>query len=170
MQSQNSVTNYQLYWFLYMWVQSSVWLFTVKEYNKTPLIQSPSNFTIWRATKLDLESYFDVSKLDVWLDVLEFWFEVEGHWLDLELNWMKISTLIWRSRNEPWFWGNNGAFLDLEMTLYFGRVSVGFFSLNFPFFSYEKPLFIGNSIVFNLEFFFSAFIDSWMMNLIWYLI
>ena len=58
----------------------------MKEYNKTSLIQSPSNFTIWRAMKLDLESYFDVSKLDVWLDVLEFWFEVEGRWLDLELN------------------------------------------------------------------------------------
>ena len=140
MQSQNSVTNYQLYWFVYMWVQSSVWLSTMKEYNKTPLIQSPSNFTIRRAMKLDLKSCFNVSKLDVWLDVLEFWFEVEGHWLDLELNWMKISTLIWRSRNEPWFWGNKGAFLDLEMTLYFGRVSVGFFFLNFSFFSYEKPL------------------------------
>ena len=132
--SRNSVTNYQLYWFVYMWVQSSVWLFTMKEYNKTPLIRSPSNFTIRRAMKLDLESYFDVSKLDVWLNELEFWFEVEGHWLDLELNWRKISTLIWRSRNEPWFWGSTGALLDLEMTLYFGRVSVGFsFSKFLPF-------------------------------------
>ena len=137
---RNSVTNYQLYWFVYMQVQFSVWLFTMKEYNKTPLIQSPSNFTIWRATKLDLESYFDVSKLDVWLDVLEFWFEVEGRWFNLEPNWRKISTLIWRSRKELWFWGSKGALLDLEMTLYFGRVPVGFFLSKFsPFFSYEKP-------------------------------
>ena len=124
-------SDYQLYCFVYMWVQSSVWIFTMKEYNKTPLIRSPSNFTIRMAMKLDLESYFDVSKLDVWLDVLEFWFEVEGRWLDLELNWRKISTLIWRSRNEPWFWGSKGALLDLETTLYFGRVSVEFFSLSF---------------------------------------
>ena len=126
----------------------------MKKYNKTPLIQSPSNFTIQMAMKLDLESHFDVSKLDVWLDVFEFWFEVEGRWLDLKLNWRKIFTLIWRSRNETWFWGSKGALFDLETTLYFGRVSVGFSSLSFSFFfSYEKPLFISDSIVFNLKFF-----------------
>ena len=114
-----------------MWVQSSVWLFTMKEYNKTLLIWSPRNFMIWRVMKLDLELYFDVSKLDVWLDVFEFWFGVEGRWLDLELNWRKIPTLIRRIRNEPWFWESKGALLDLEMTLYFGRVSVGFFSPSF---------------------------------------
>ena len=141
-QSRNSVTNYQLYWFVYMWVQSSVWLFTMKEYNKTSLIRSPSNFTIWIAMKLDLESYFDVSKLDVWLDVLEFWFEVEGRWLDLKLNWRKISTLIWRSRNEPWFWGSKDALLDLEMTLHFGKVSIGFFSLSFSHFFHMKSLYL----------------------------
>ena len=141
-----------MYWFVYIWVQSSVWLFTIKEYNKIPLIQSPSNFTIRRAMKLDLESYFDVSKLDVWLDVLEFWFEVEGRWLDLELNWRKISTLIWRSRNEPWFWGSKGALLDLEMSLYFGSVSRVFLSKFLHFFPYKKPLFIGDSMTFNLEF------------------
>ena len=81
--------------------------------------------------KLDLESYFDVSKLDVWLDVSEFWFEVECRWFDLDLNWRKTPTLIWRSRNEVDFWGSKGALLDLEMTLYFDRMSVGFFSLNF---------------------------------------
>ena len=52
-----------------MWVQSSVWLFTMKEYKKTHLIRSPWNFTIWRAIKFDLELCLDVSKLDVWLDV-----------------------------------------------------------------------------------------------------
>ena len=155
-----------MYWFVYMWVQSFVWLFTMKEYNKTPLIRSLSNFTIRTAMKLDLESYFDVSKLDVWLDVLEFWFEVKGRWLDLELNWRKISTFIWKSRNEPWFWGRKGVFLDLEMTLYFDRVSVGFFSLS-PHFSYEKPLFIGNSIVFNLEFYLSIYWEL-IVNLIWF--
>ena len=149
-----------------MWVQSSVWLFTIKEYNKTPLIWSPRNFMIQRAMKLDLESYFDVSELDVWLDVFEFWFVVESRWLDLELNWRKLLALIWRSRNEPWFWGSKGAFLDLEMTLYFGRVSVGFFSLSFSIFSYEKPLFISNSIVFNLEFSLSIYWEL-IMNLIW---
>ena len=138
----------------------------MKEYNKTLLIRSLSNFTIRMAIKRDLESYFDVSKLDVWLDVLEFWFEVKGCWLHLKLNWRKISTLIWRSRNEPWFWGSKGAFLDLEMTLYFGRVSVGFFSLSFSIFSYEKPLFISNSIVFNLEFSLSIYWEL-IMNLIW---
>ena len=102
--------------------------------------------------KLDLESYYDVSELDVWLDVFEFWFGVEGRWLDLELNWRKLLALIWRSRNKPWFWWSKGALLDLEMTLYFGRVLVGFFSPSFSFFSYEKSLFIGNSIIFNLEF------------------
>ena len=140
--SQNSVTNYQLYWFVYMWVQSSEWLFAMKEYNKTPLIQSPSNFTIRRVMKLDLESYFDVSKLDVWLNVLEFWFEVEGRWLDLKLNWRKISTLIWRSRNEPCFWGSKGALLDLKITLYFGRVSVGFFLSKFLPFSHMRSLYL----------------------------
>ena len=155
-----------------MWVQSSVWLFTMKECNKTPLIRSPSNFTIRRAMKLDLESYFDVSKLDVWLDVLEFWFEVEGHWPDLKLNWRKISTLIWRSRNEPWFWESKGALLDLEITLYFGRVSVEFFSLSFsPFSSYVKPLFIGNSIIFNLEFSLSIYWElNYEFNLVFHLI
>ena len=138
-----------------MWVQSSIWLFTMKEYNKTPLTRSPSNFTIRRAMNLDLESYFDVSKLDVWLDVLEFWFEVQGRWLDLELNWRKISTLIWRNRNEPWFWGSKDVFLDLEMTLYFGSVRRVFLSKFLFLFSYEKPLFIGDSMIFNLEFFFS---------------
>ena len=59
-----------------MWVQSSVCLFIMNEYNKTPLIRSPRNFMIWRAMKLDLESYFDFSKLDVWLDVLSFDFEL----------------------------------------------------------------------------------------------
>ena len=114
-----------------MWVQSSVWLFTIKEYNKTPLIQSPRNFMIQRATKLDLELYFDVSELDVWLDIFDFWFVVEGRWFDLELNWRKLLALIWRSRNKPWFWGSKGALLDLEMTLYFGRVLVGFFLSKF---------------------------------------
>ena len=140
--SRNSVTNYQLYWFVYMWVQSSIWLFTMKEYNKTPLIRSPSNFTIRKVMKLDLESYFDVSKLDVWLNVLEFWFEVEGCWLDLELNWRKISTFIWRSRNEPCFWGSKGALLDLKMTLYFGRVSVGFSLSKFLPFSHMRSLYL----------------------------
>ena len=72
----------------------------MKEYNKIPLIRSPKKFTIRRAMKLDLELYFDISKLDVWLDVFEFWFKVEGHWLDLDLNWRKIPTLIWKSGNE----------------------------------------------------------------------
>ena len=93
------------------------------------MIRSPKNFTIWRAMKLDLELYFDVSKLDVWLDVFEFWFDVEGRWLDLDLNWRKIPTLIWGSRNELDFWGSKGALLDLEMTLYFDRMSIVFFSL-----------------------------------------
>ena len=44
------------------------------------------------------------------------------------------------------------ALLDLEMTLYFGSVSVGFFSISFSPFSYEESLFISNLIVFNLEF------------------
>ena len=144
----------------------------MKEYNKTPLIWSPSNFTIRRTMKLDLESYFDVSKLDAWLDVLEFWFEVEGHWPDLELNWRKISTLIWRSRNEPWFWESKGALLDLEITLYFGWVSVEFFSLSFsPFSSYVKPLFIGNSIVLNLEFSLNIYWElNYEFNLVFHLI
>ena len=43
----------------------------MNEYNKTPLIQSPRNFTIRKAMKLDLESCLDVSKLDVCLDVFD---------------------------------------------------------------------------------------------------
>ena len=121
-----------MYCFVYMWVQSSVWIFTMKEYNKTPLIRSPSNFKIRMAMKLDLESYFDVSKLDMWLDVFKFWFEVECRWFDLDLR--KIPTLIWRSRNELNFWGSKGALLDLEMTLYFDRMLIVFFSLNFSIF------------------------------------
>ena len=46
----------------------------------------------------------------------------------------------------------------LEMTLYFDRVSVVFsLSKCSPFFSYEKPLFIGNSIVLNLEFYLNIY-------------
>ena len=45
----------------------------------------------------------------------------------------------------------------LEMTPYFGKVSVVFSFLVFSSFSYEKPLFIGNSIVFNLEFFLNIY-------------
>ena len=73
--------------------------------------------------------------------------------------WWKILTLIWRSRNEPWFWGSCDALLDLEINLYFDRVSIGFFSLSVYlfffflfFFLYEKPIFIGDSMVIDLEF------------------
>ena len=53
---------------------------------------------------------------------------------------------------------NNRILLDLEMTLYFGRVLVGFSLQVFVFiFSYEKPLFIGDSMVFNLELFLNIY-------------
>jgi len=48
---------------------------------------------------------------------------------------------------------NNGILLDLEMNLYFGRLSVKFsLEVSLFLFSYEKPLFIHDSMVFNLEF------------------
>ena len=81
-----------------MWVQPSVWLFTMKEYNKTP-IQSTRNFTIQRAMKLDLESCLDVSKLDVWLDVFDLKLRAVGLILN-KIEGKSLTTLIWRSRNK----------------------------------------------------------------------
>ena len=78
--------------------------------------------------------------------------------------------MIWRSRNRPWW---TMEFLwTLEMTLYFGRVSVLFFlSKCLSFFSYEKPLFIGNSIVFNLEFSLRIYWElNYEFNLVFHLI
>ena len=73
--------------------------------------------------------------------------------------------MIWRSRNRPWW---TMEFLwTLEMTLYFGKVSVVFSLLVFSPSSYEKPLFIGNSIVFNLEFSLSIY---WELNYEFYLV
>ena len=122
--------------------------------------------------KLDVELYFDVSKLDVWLDVFEFWFEVESRWFDLELKWRKIPILIWRSRNKPWFWGSKGALSNLEMTLYFGRMLVGFFSLCFclPFLIWQASIYMKlNSIWFRI-FFQHLLRVNYEFNLVFHLI
>ena len=66
-----------------------------------------------------------------WISSRTYLIWCKGRWLDLDLNWRKIHTLIWKCRNELDFWGSKCALLDLEMTLYFGRVSVGFFYLSF---------------------------------------
>ena len=88
------------------------------------MIWSPINFTIWRLWSLILNCALMALS---WMYLI--W--CEGRWLDLNLNWKKIPILIWKSRNELDFWGSKGALLDLEMTLYFDRVSVEFFSLSF---------------------------------------
>ena len=97
-----------------------------------------------------------------------------GCWLDLDLNWRKIPTLIWRSRNVLDFWGSKGAFFDLEITLYFDRMLVGLFSLNFYLLiSYKKLLFIGNLIAFDLEFSLNIYwelIMNYVFNLVFHLI
>jgi len=78
--------------------------------------------------KLDLESSFDVSKLEVWLDVFDL--RSRGYWLDLELNQMEVEgkSLLWfkKVRMNLDFEGERVLLLDLEVTLYFDRVSVGF--------------------------------------------
>ena len=78
--------------------------------------------------KLDLESCFDVSKLDVWLNVFDL--RSRGYWLDLELNQMEVEgkSLLWfeEVRMNLDFEGARVLLLDLEVTLYFDRVLVGF--------------------------------------------
>ena len=110
-----------------MWVRSFVWLFTMKEYNKTPLIQSPRNFMIRRAMKLDLESCLDASKLDVWLDVFDLKFRAIGL-ISNKIEGKSLTTLIWRSRNKLDFEGAKVLFWT-RIWLYILAVSVGFFSL-----------------------------------------
>ena len=78
--------------------------------------------------KLDLESCFDVSKLDVWLNVFDL--RLRGYWLDLELNQMEVEgkSLRWfeEVRMNLDFEGARLLLLDSEATLYFDRVLVGF--------------------------------------------
>ena len=47
-----------------MWVQSFVWIFTLKEYNKFLWFDFQDTLQSEKAMKLDLESSFDVSKLN----------------------------------------------------------------------------------------------------------
>ena len=65
----------------------------MKEYNKTPLIRSPRNFTIRRAMKLDLESCLDVYKLDVWLDAFDLKLRVVGL-ISNKIEGKSLATLI----------------------------------------------------------------------------
>ena len=123
-----------------MWVQSSMWLFTMKEYNKLlwfDLQETLQSEGLW---SLILNcSLMSLSWMTSWMYLI--W--CNGCWLDLDLNWRKISTLIWRSRNELDFWGSNDALLDLEMSLYFYKISIGFFSLNFclPFLIWKPSIY-----------------------------
>ena len=138
----------------------------MKEYNK--LLWFDLQETLWSEGLWSLilnRAFMPPSWMSNWTYLI--W--CEGLWLDLKLNWRKIPTLIWKSRNELDFWGSKGALLDLEMTLYFGsinRVFLSKFLSSFFFFSsYEKPLFIGNSIAFDLEFSLSIYWEL-IMNLI----
>ena len=100
----------------------------MKEYNK--LLWFDLQETLWSEGLWSLilnRAFMPPSWMSNWTYLI--W--CEGLWLDLKLNWRKIPTLIRRIRNEPWFWESKGALLDLEMTLYFGRVSVGFFFPSF---------------------------------------
>ena len=123
-----------------MWVQSSMWLFTMKEYNKLlwfDLQETLQSEGLW---SLILNcSLMSPSWMTSWMYLI--W--CNGCWLDLDLNWRKISTLIWRRRNELDFWGSNDALLDLEMSLYFYKISIGFFSLNFclPFLIWKPSIY-----------------------------
>ena len=47
---------------------------------------------------------------------------------------------------------NNGILVNFRYASLFWQSVSGIFSLSILFFSHEKPLFIGNSMVFNLEF------------------
>lgn len=127
------------------------------------MIRSPRNVTIRRG-------YEAWSWIVLWCLQVE-WI-VECAWFDVRAVGL-ISNLI-QGESPLWF-EQVGIGLDeqwnscelLEMTLYFGRVSVVFFSLSVLSFSYEKPLFIGNSIIFNLEFSLSIYWEL-IMDLIWY--
>ena len=78
-----------------------------------------------------------------WMSSWTYLIWCEGRWLDLDLNWRKIPILILKSRNELGFLGSKDALLDLEMTLYFDKVSIGFFSLSFcPPFSHIRNLYL----------------------------
>jgi len=65
----------------------------MKEYNKTPLIQFPRNFSIQRVLKLDLESCLDVSMLDVCLDVFDLKLRAIGLILN-KIEGKSLATLI----------------------------------------------------------------------------
>ena len=123
-----------------MWVQSSMWLFTMKEYNKLlwfDLQETLQSEGLW---SLILNcSLMSPSWMTSWMYLI--W--CNGCWLDLDFNGRKIPTLIWRSRNELDFWGSNDALLDLEMSLYFYKISIGFFSLNFclPFLIWKPSIY-----------------------------
>ena len=150
-----------------MWVQSSVWLFTVKEYNKISLIRFPRNFTIWRAMKFDLESCLDVSELDVWLDV----FDLKSRAVDLISNKIEgksLTTLIWRSSNDLDFDREQGCYFGpRDDSLFWQSVSRVFLSLFLCLFLiWETSIYRQlNSIWFGI---FSQLLLRIIMNLIWF--
>ena len=61
-----------------MWVQSSVWLFIMEEYNELLWFDFQEALQFKGAMNLDLESCLDVSKLDVRLDVFDLKSRVVG--------------------------------------------------------------------------------------------
>ena len=102
------------------------------------------------------------------------WSSVKGRWLNPKLYQKelkrKILTLVW-SRNWPWifffigdkidlgFEWERKCFLDLDMALYFRRVFVWFFSLSVSHFLIWEASIIGNSMVFDLQFFLNIYLE-----------
>ena len=116
--------------------------------------------------------------LQVWYMIGCIWSSVKGRWLNPKLYQKelkrKILTLVW-SRNWPWifflffffigdkidlgFEWERKCFLDLDMALYFRRVFVWFFSLSVSHFLIWEASIIGNSMVFDLQFFLNIYLE-----------
>ena len=128
---------------------------------------------IRRAMKLDFELCLDLSKLDILLDVFDLVSRVVGlipNYIKRNLKgkfllWFEVGidlgfffifyfllviklTLVLRK-----------CFLDLDMALYFRRVFVWFFSLSVSHFLIWEASIIGNSMVFDLQFFLNIYLE-----------
>lgn len=90
------------------------------------------------------------------------WSSVKGHWLNPELYQKEL-----KGKFLPWFevgidlgfeWERK-CFLDLDMTLYLRRVFVWFFSPSVSHFLIWEASIIGNSMIFDLEFFLNIYLE-----------
>ena len=125
---------------------------------------------IRRATKLDFELCLDLSKLDIWLDVFDLVSRVFGLIPNYIKRNLKGKFLLWfevgidlgfffGDKIDLGFEWERKCFLDLDMALYFRRVFVWFFSLSVSHFLIWEASIIGNSMVFDFQFFLNIYLE-----------